>query len=153
MDVLTPDAVGSVFAAALIEVVSRSLGLSLAVISGEKDSGLGEITGAMSLIGNRGGVVFISAKESDMKTVYSCMLGVPSDEAAEEDIHDAMCEIVNMTAGSAKAMLGGTDFAFSLSQPFIICGDNMSVICKKRSSVFSTALTDGEITIKIKIIF
>ena len=153
MNISSADELGPVFADVLTEVVSTMSGFSLNVLSSERDAGFDERIGMMNLNGEKSGMLFISAGEADMRILCSFIIGVPKDEVTKDDIDDALCELVNMTAGNAKLRLSGTDYTFNLSPPFIISGKNMSIVTKKRTSVVSRVLGDGEISVKLKVVY
>ena len=153
MSAFAPDQLGFIFASALAEVISTTSGFSLDISSSENDSGFDEMVGIMSLNGKRHGMIFISAEESVMRIICSFMTGVSKEEVAKDDIDDALCEIVNMTAGNAKLRFNDAEQMFTLSPPFVISGKNMSFITKKRVRVISRVLGDGEISVKLKAVF
>ncbi|MCL2009573.1 MAG: chemotaxis protein CheX [Synergistaceae bacterium] len=144
---------GFIFAGALAEVISTTSGLSLDISSLEGGADFDEMVGIMSLNGKNNGIIFISAEERAMRVLYSFMTGVSEDEVTKDDIDDALCEIVNMTAGSAKQRFNDAEQIFALSPPFVISGKNMSLITKKRVHVISKVLGNGEISVKLKVIF
>ena len=147
------DLLGSVFSAALIEVISTSTGESLNVLSRECDTGFAHMLGAMSLNGKKSGMLFISSKESDMRLLCSKMIGVLPSEVTADEVKDALGEFVNMTAGNAKLRLSDTDFLFALSPPFIIEGENMSVTVKHNTHVSSVVLGNGDISLELKVLY
>ena len=144
---------GSVFLNALTEVISTVSGFYLEVMSSEKDGGFNEMTGAMPLNGEKNGMLFISADETDIRTLCSYMTGSPPDEITPDDVGDTVCELVNMTAGNAKLRLSGTEYGFELSPPFAVKGAGMTLITKSRTQVISRTLGNGEITVKIKLVY
>ena len=147
------DKIGDAFADSLIEVIMGTSGFFFEVLSSESDSDFDGTIGLMRLEGEKSGMLFVSAEKTDMKVLCSFMAGVAQDEVTEDDIRDAMCEIVNMTAGGAKLRLGGGDYIFSLSPPFAISGENMSVSAKKRTRVISRTVGDVDMSVKLKIIY
>ena len=153
MSTFSNDLIGSIFADALKEVISTTTGFSFEISSQEYDSGFEEMTGLMSLNGNNHGMVFISADETAMLRICSFMTGLHDNEITVKDVEDALCELVNMTAGSAKIRFNTTDDEYSLSPPFVLRGNNMSIITKKRVNVISMTLGNGEISIKLKVVF
>ena len=144
---------GFVFTDVLLEVISTSAGCSFEVLSQETDYDFETVTGVMNLNGEKGVMLFVTANEPDMRELCSCMTGVSKDDVTAADIEDALCEIVNMAAGGAKLRLSDTDYSFMISQPFIIRGDNITVLTKKRTHIISRTLGNGEISIKLKLIF
>ena len=153
MSVFSAEQLGFVFADALAEIVSTTSGFSLDVSSPEDSAGFYEMIGIMSLGGKNHGMLFISAEESAMRVLCSFMTGVSEDEVTKDDIDDALCELVNMTAGSAKLRFNNTEHMFTLSPPFVISGKNMSFTTKKRVFVISRVLGDGKISLKLKVVF
>ena len=153
MSVISTDQLGFIFANALTEIISTTSGFSLDIFSPEEDCGFYEMTGIMSLGGKNHAMLFISAEESAMRVLCSFMTGVSKDEVTKDDIYDALCELVNMTAGSAKLRFNDAEQIFTLSPPFVISGKNMSLITKKRVHVISRVLGDGEIFVKLKVVF
>ena len=153
MSAFSQDQLGFIFAGALTEVISTTSGFSLEVSSTEDDAGFDEMIGIMSLNGNNPGMLFISAKESAVRVLCSFITGVSQDEVTKDDIDDALCELVNMTAGNAKLRFNNAEQMFTLSPPFVISGKNMSFITKKKIRVISRVLRNGEISVKLKVVF
>ena len=153
MSVFSADQLGSIFAGALAEVISTTSGFSLDVVSSDEDACFNEMIGVMSLNGKNCGMIFICAEEPVMRLLCSFMTGVLEDEVSKDDIDDALCEIVNMTAGNAKLRFNDADQMFTLSPPFVISGKNMSLLTKKRINVISRVLGNGEISVKLKVFF
>ena len=147
------DELGSIFTQVLIEVVSIVSGFSLDVLSTERDPYLDGTFALMRLNGARGGMLIISAEDDGIRTLCSYMEGVPGDEITKEDEEDILGELVNMTAGNAKMRLNDTEYMFSISTPLIINGSNISITTKKRVNVISRVLGNGEISLKMKIIY
>ena len=151
------DSLGVIFSDALAEVIATVTSVYLRCEPPEKNpdepSGSEEITGMMSLRGNKGGLLFISAKESDMRVLCSYMTGVPESEVTKDDAEDALREFVNMTAGSAKLRISDPDYMFSLSLPVIIKGkEDMVTAAKSKNHTVSRVLGNGEISVRLKFI-
>lgn len=149
----TFEQLGAVFSGALTEVILTSTGVSLSVLSQENDYCFEQMLGVMSLNGKKSGMLFITAAESDIRALCSKMIGVTPAEVTNGDIEDTLAEFVNMTAGSAKLRLSDTDFAFMLSPPFVIKGENISIAVKRRTRVISAVLGDGSISVKLKVLY
>jgi len=145
------DKLGSIFVDALTTVLSTMSGCSFDVLSSEIDSSFYEMVGIMSFNGKRNGMVFISAEETSMRILCSYMAGIPNNEVTKDDMEDALCEFVNMTAGNAKLLTNNTEQMYTLSPPFVINGKNMSIMTKKRVDVISRVLGDSEISVKLKV--
>jgi CheY-specific phosphatase CheX len=144
------DELGLVFAEAISDIVLKFSGVSLNAISSEPDESFETITGVMSLAGERGGTLLISASEADMRVFCSRMTAVPIGKVTPEETEDALCELVNMTAGSAQQRLSGMGHAFTLTMPFVLRGENMRMRAKKRVEIVSKFMSDGELSLKLK---
>lgn len=153
MNFLSPEQTGSLFVDVLTEIMQKFTGFSLNLLSEEPDSSFDDIIGIMNLDGAKGGTVFLSAKESALRTICSFMLGIAEEEVTEEDCMDGVCELVNMTAGCLKQRLGNMGDIFTLSSPFAIRGKDLSLTTKNRIHVLSLLLGDGEIVIRLKYIW
>ena len=81
------------------------------------------------------------------------MTGLPENEITGTDVGDAVCEVANMTAGGAKLRLSGGDYAFTLSSPCVITGKEMSIGVKNKAPFASVTLGDGEISVRLKLIY
>ena len=148
----TIDELGVIFADALAEVVGTMTGAQLVCLPQEDDAGLFDISGAMFLRGETGGMLFISANEPDIRILCSGMIGVAKEEATQQDIEDALCEFVNMTAGNVKLRLSDPEHAFTLSSPFIIRGRDVSVAVKNKKHAVTRIAGDGEVYLKLKFV-
>jgi CheY-specific phosphatase CheX len=144
---------GRVFADSLLEVVSVTAGFYYEVLSEERDNEFSELTGVMHLRGKKMGMLFVSANEDAMKILCSCMMGVSQNEVTREDIEDALCEVMNMTAGNAKLRLGNSEYVYELTSPVLLRGESMSVATKRRTHFISRTIGNSEMSIKIKVIY
>jgi len=144
---------GTIYLNSLAEVISTTTGIHLHVKTQEIDFSFNEIVGVMSLDGQKNGMLFISAKAPDIRLLCSNMIGVPINDVTNDDIDDTMCEIVNMAAGSAKVRLSDTYYMFSLSQPFVIKGKDVSFVTKSPTEVSSGTLGNNDLSIKLKITY
>jgi len=144
--------VGFIFTDALTEVISTVSGFTLEVLSQQCDDSFGDMTGVLGFHGELSGVLFISSSEADLRTICSYMIGVHFSEVSQRDIEDALCELTNMTAGSAKLRFGYTENVFNLSLPFIIKGKDVSVAVKDRTCVITRTLGNENISIKLKVV-
>ena len=151
MNNLSYDQIGMVFSDVLIDVVSKTAGISIDSI--DKDSGFDELIGLMSLYGNNHGMVIISAGYDTIRKLSSSMTGVSTKEVTNDDIYDTLCELVNMTAGNAKLRFNSTEELYLLSPPFIISGEDMSIITKNRVDFISRILYGEGLTLKLKVVF
>jgi len=142
-----------VYLEALTEVIAMVTGIHLKVDSRETNNDFGDITGIMHLHGKKCGVLFVTANEDDIRVLCSRFIGVSPGDVTADDMDDIMCEVVNMTAGNAKLRLGDSDYMFSLLQPFVIKGKDVSIVTKSITQVESGTLTDGEISVSYKVIY
>ena len=147
------DQISSIFSDALMEVIVTSTGVSLDVITRESDNSFEHMTGVMNLCGKKSGMLFITAKEHDIRVLCARMIGATPAEVTEDEVEDALGEFVNMTAGNAKLRLSDTDFLFTLSPPFILKGGKTSIIVKRRTHISSIVLGNGDISLNIKILY
>lgn len=87
----------------------------------------GYISGAMGLSGPAEGFVAVTFQDRLARKIVCRMLQVQPGEETEDDIRDAVGEVMSMIAGQAKAELVHTDHAFQLSLPTVIVGGPHSV--------------------------
>ena len=153
MKTVSIDVLGEIFAQALSEIITKVSGFSFDVLSTQDDTDFDECVALMSLNSSKGGILFISADENSLRTLCSFTVGIPEDKIEKTDIEDVLCELVNMTAGNAKLRLNDTEYMYSLSLPFIINGAGLSVTAKKRANVISRTLGNGEISVKLKVVY
>ena len=91
----------------------------------------GDLSGIMSLAGEKKGAIMISFYENLAKKIIAAIMAVPEEEITEEEEHDGVGELINMIAGGAKARLGDSDTHFLLSAPTVITGNQHRVIQQK----------------------
>jgi len=149
----TLEKLGHVYSGALAEVIATVTGLHLRVESMESENELGDIIGVMCLNGKKSGVLFVSAKKDDVRILCSRFIGVNANDVTDTDIDDTICELVNMTAGSAKLRLSDTDYMFTLSPPFSIKGKDISIVTKAITHVIAGTLSNDEISVKFKAVY
>jgi chemotaxis protein CheX len=82
----------------------------------------GFISGTMGLSGPAEGFVALTFDDALARKVVCRMLQIQPGEESEDDIRDAVGELMNMIAGRAKAELVNTDHGFQLSLPSVIVG-------------------------------
>ena len=152
----TADELGSIFTGALTEVILKTTGFLLEDLQADRAAEYAEfrdIVGAMSLNSKKSGMLFVSADERCLRVLCSYFIGVPIKDITRDDLLDALCELVNMTAGNAKISLSDPDYMYSLSSPFAISGIGLSIDFKKRTNVISRVLSNGDISVKIAIVY
>ena len=154
MEISTVRELGGLFSEVLVDVISTTTGIYMDIGQTDDVSELNEMTGAMALTGEKQGMLFISASEADATVLCSFMTGMTTDEITNDDKEDVLCEIVNMTAGNTKLRLGDSEYKFTLSTPFLIKGQNVSIATKKRVQLISGTLSDGsDVTLRLTIMY
>jgi len=151
MDIINK--IGDIYIDAIMEVVATVSGVHLEVESREPDNSFDDIIGVMYLHGNKNGMFFVTANEPSVRILCSHMIGAAPADVTLDEIDDTMCELVNMTAGSAKLRLSDTDFMFSLLQPFVIKGNDISIVTKSITQVEAATLTGGDVSIRLKVVY
>jgi CheY-specific phosphatase CheX len=147
------DELGNIFTEELINVVAITSTFKLDVLSENHDNGFGELTSIMNLNSKKSGLVAVSAEEADIRAICSYMTGLGSDEVTRDDMEDTLCELANMTAGSAKLRITDPEYAFTISTPYVISGKNITLSTKKRINVISKIIGNGEISLKLKVVY
>jgi len=147
------DKLSLIYSESLTDVIATTAGIRLLTDYVDNDNTFDDITGVMILKGKESGILSVSAKKSVVRILCSAITGVPEDDVTDDDLDDTMCELVNMTAGSAKLRMSGTTYMFSLTQPFVLKGKDMSVVTKSITNVISCILSNGEISVKIKAVY
>jgi len=151
MDIV--DKLGLIYTESLAEVISTVSGIYLQIECQKSNNEFDDITGVMILNGKESGVLTVSGKAPDVRILCSNMIGVPLDDVTDDDIDDTMCELVNMTAGNAKLRLSDTDYMFTLTQPFVIKGKDVSIVTKSITKVIASTLSNDEISVKMKVVY
>ena len=144
---------GYIFSDSLIEVISTFSGFFVTVLSEDRDDSFDGITCVMAMHGNKNGTLFFSLAEADVRVLCSSILGLPQDEITTDDIEDAMCELLNMIAGSARLRLSESDYMFSLVTPFIFKGENIKLFTKNKTNIISQIIGNSSISMKLKVIY
>ncbi len=80
-----------------------------------------EVSGMIGLSGKSEGTVVVSFERATAMAITKTFLGVDQHEI-NEDVVDAVGELVNMVAGSAKSEL--TELEMSMGLPTVIIGKN-----------------------------
>lgn len=107
------------------DIWSGMLGLSVVGHEGEIEmSGERGISALVQVTGEWEGAVAVNCSEGLGRVAATTMFGIESGEVTEADIHDAMGEIANMTAGNIKGYIEGY---CRLSLPTVTGGARMSI--------------------------
>lgn len=93
----------------------------------------GEITGIMTLLGEKNALLCLNLSQEDTAGIVSYMTGISADELQPEDLYDGIAELVNMVAGRAKALLAGTGYHYKLMPPFTVVGEDHFVVYKRKT--------------------
>jgi len=153
MTIFSLESYGAVFTDVLTGIISTMTGMHFSTQSNERDDACDELNGMMSLNGNRSGFLVISASRDDMRDICTCMLGINAASVTQDDEIDCLCELVNMTAGNAKLRFNDTKYMFSLTPPFVLSGKDINITTKNKVQMYSGLLGDGNLSLKLKIIY
>ena len=101
----------------------------------ETDGGR-NLSALVQLSGDWDGAVAVNCPEGLARKVAAVMFGVEAAETSEADIHDAIGEVANMTAGTVKGLVDGY---CRLSLPTVTGGIQMSISMPGSRVVKATA--------------
>ncbi|MDX1945377.1 MAG: chemotaxis protein CheX [Pirellulaceae bacterium] len=90
-----------------------------------------EVSGLIGLTGQAQGMVVVSLGRQTAIRVAEIMLETPQ-ETINADVADAVGEIANMIAGSAKSRLA--EYELSVGLPTVICGKNHVIAFPSKST-------------------
>ncbi len=90
-------------------------------LKGSADT-LHDVSGVIGITGKAAGTVVVSLSTDVARKASAAMLMMDEAELADDEIIDAVGEITNMVAGSAKAKL--EEYELSISLPNVITGSN-----------------------------
>ncbi len=85
-----------------------------------------DYTTTMGLCGENEGLLVLSLESDLARKIVASMLGEDESEI-DGDLLDGVGELANMIAGSAKTVLGQTDYHFDLSIPAVLNGKDTNV--------------------------
>jgi chemotaxis protein CheX len=77
------------------------------------------LTGCVQITGDWDGAVTLECSEALARRASAIMFGLDETDLSDEDLHDTVGELTNMTAGNVKATLAGS---CSLSLPSVTSG-------------------------------
>jgi chemotaxis protein CheX len=83
-----------------------------------------QISAFVQLNGDWEGAVAVNCTDALAKKVAAALFDVDGAEASEVDVHDAIGEVANMTAGQVKTLVSGY---CRLSLPIVTAGTELSV--------------------------
>jgi chemotaxis protein CheX len=135
------------FIEATVETIRQMAGMDCVctgVTARVDGSTRGFISGTMGLSGSAEGFVALTFDDALARKIVCRMLQVQPGEETEDDIRDAVGELMNMIAGRAKAELINTDHSFHLSLPTAIVGGPHTVGKIRGVPVVVIAFTAGE---------
>jgi chemotaxis protein CheX len=146
---------GKTFAKALGEAIATMAGITLDWAEQPANSEIrfknDAITGGMVLSGKHKAVLLITADTASAREIVSWMTGFESLELADTDLGDGIVELVNMTAGSARAELNESENAFQLTSPFAITGTDLKLITKRNTAVYSARFNADNVQLFLKV--
>ena len=106
----------------------------------EEDGGR-NLSALVQLTGEWDGAVALNCPDGLARRVAQVMFDVPLEEISEADMHDAIGEVTNMTAGNVKAFVEGY---CRLSLPTVTGGVNMSISMPGSRIIAVTAFDCGD---------
>jgi len=146
----------SVYTEAIMDVISALAGIELKESNDLLDLHISKssetihyVMGLMFLKGQHHAVLGITASFHTMRILCSYMLGVSLVKVSYDDVQDAICELVNMTAGSVKTRLRDTEYEALLTTPFAITGVDLNLYIKERVAQIESILLDEETDIRL----
>lgn len=89
------------------DVLSTMLGLSVERHVGPGPQGQ-VLTGVVQITGAWSGAVTINCTAGFARTAAAAMFGLQPQDLADEDVHDALGELANMTGGNVKNLVDGS---------------------------------------------
>lgn len=81
------------------------------------------VCGCVHVTGAWTGIVTVHVSESLARNVAATMFEIAPEALTEDELHDALGEIANMTGGTVKGLLPGPS---KLSLPTVVSGGNFS---------------------------
>ncbi|SKA76492.1 chemotaxis protein CheX [Desulfobaculum bizertense] len=119
----------------------------------KKDSqAVGDVTGIISLSGDRNGTISVTFSEACILRVVSGMLGEEITEMGAE-IRDAVGELTNMISGQARQGLSALGTKFDGGIPSVIMGKNHTIshICKEPILAIPFSTACGAFTVEVSL--
>lgn len=109
-----------------------------------------DISGIIGLAGEATGFVIISMTESLALKVVEKFIGEKKDKI-DEDVMDAIGEILNMIAGGAKQIFSRTGTKFKISIPNVVAGKDHVVGKQKNVQCLGMTFKVGDETFVIEV--
>jgi chemotaxis protein CheX len=111
----------------------------------------GDIAARMDLRSGMEQSIVLSFPRATAAALAGRILSRPANEIAEDLICDCVCEIVNVLAGQAKALLAATVYHFTFSTPTVAAGADLAACAAPHTAcligVFGSDL--GEIALQL----
>jgi len=114
----------------MMNIVPRHVGTGLATPPLQQT----DIAAIIGLSGDAQGMVCVSFDKDVALKVVELFLGEPQTEI-NEDVYDAIGEVINIIAGNAKALIKGVHLSISL--PTVMHGEKFYMALPKDASVLS----------------
>jgi len=109
-----------------------------------------DISGIIGLAGQASGFVVISMTDTLALKVVENFLGEKKTEI-DDDVMDAIGEILNMIAGGAKQVFSKTGIKFKISIPNVIVGKNHTVGKQRNVKSIGMTFSVGDDTFVIEV--
>lgn len=90
-----------------IDVCQMMLGLDVTPSTDEQANNPVTVAATISISGERNAIIEVATCSAAARSLTSVMFATDADCVLEEEISDAVAEIVNMIGGNIKGMLGG----------------------------------------------
>lgn len=140
------------FSRAIYDVFTTMVGQEPCEIKTEQAE-RGEITGMMSLLGEKNALLCLNLSKENTAVIVSCMTGILVEELQAEDLYDGIAELVNMVAGRAKALLASTGYHYRLMQPLTVVGENHFIVYKRKTPQLTLHFTLGEMNLLFELTY
>jgi CheY-specific phosphatase CheX len=136
------------------ETINKMTGFTVNNVGIEKSLGIGfEISGAMVLSGHTSALLVISTTKVAAGIIVAYMTGADISDLTDEDLYNGVTELVNMTAGIAKANLANTTAGFKLSSPFAVVGSNIDLKIDSFVEKYEYFLSSNDVLVKMGVYY
>ena len=106
------------------------------------------LTGCVSISGAWGGSVFLQCSLDQARTAAEAMFGAEPGDLSDDEVSDALGELINMVGGNIKSLLPAPS---SLSLPSVAAGESFTVRVPGAVLVSRSALLCGTGTVLIHV--
>jgi chemotaxis protein CheX len=119
----------------------------------KKDStASGDVTGMISMAGDRNGTISVTFTEGAIKVIVSNMLGEEIKDMGQ-DVKDAVGELTNMISGQARRGLAEIGMTMNGGIPTVIMGKGHSISHISRDPLLAIPFgtPDGDFTVEVSL--